>query len=319
MINIDFQPRRIANTDKQGQAKLAGGEIYIIPTQAGLVFAVALTSMLLGSLNYGSNIGLAFTFLFGSIAMVGMVYTWRNLLDLRIEAVDSPPIFVGQPASFTVRLSETRGIPRASLVVSAANKLSAPAVDLAAFSSADVELYPTPQQRGKYSLGRLTVASAFPLGIFYAWGYANTIATVLVYPTPAAAQMWKPTIRFIPAQKGGGRGVGVEDFVGLRAYRVGDSLKHLDWKALARERGLITRQFGGDRQEEIWLDWDAVGPGSTEERLSRLCRLILNAVALNLNFGLKLPGNAIPSAAGEAHKHYCLTKLALFPGLITLD
>jgi uncharacterized protein (DUF58 family) len=319
MIDTDFLFTHVANIDKHGQAKLAGGKIYIIPTRAGLVFAIGLTAMLLGSLNYGSNIGLAFTFLFGSIAMVGMIYTWRNLLDLRIETVDAAPIFVEQPTSFTVRLSDTRGLERASITVATVDKIDAPAVDISALGNADVELYPTPQHRGKYNLGKLVISSTYPLGIFYAWGYANTTASVIVYPAPTKAQHWRPTVRFVPALRGGARGVGVEDFIGLRPYRIGDSLKHLDWKALARERGLVTRQFGGDRQEEIWLDWNAVGPGTTEERLSRLCRLVLDAISLHLSFGLKLPNDVVPSAAGDAHKHYCLTKLALFPNVITLD
>lgn len=311
--------KRITRSISPGQDQLAGGEIYILPTKAGMVFAVAVTAMLLGSLNYGSNIGLAFTFLFGSVAMVGMVHTWRNLVDLRIESVDAAPIFLGQSAIFNVRLSEVRGLDRAALIVSAANQINAPAVDMAAFSNIVVEISSTPQERGQYPLGKLSIATNFPLGLFYAWGYINTTATVLVYPIPIAAGHWQPTVRFVPALKGGGRGVGVEDFIGLRPYRLGDPLKNLDWKALARERGLITKQFGGDRQEEVWLDWNAVGPGNNEERLSRLCRLVLNAVALNISFGLRLPDSELPAASGDAHKHRCLTRLALFPKSVTVN
>lgn len=311
--------QRLRRAGTPGQARLAGGEIYILPTKAGIVFAIAVIAMLLGSLNYGSNIGLAFTFLFGSVALVGMVHTWRNLLDLRIESVDAAPIFLGQAASFNVRLSEVRGIERAALVITTADKINAPAVDLVALGSVVIEICPIPDARGKYQLGQLIISSNFPLGLFHAWGYADTTATVLVYPTPVAAQKWQASVRFVPALKGGGRGVGVEDFVGLRPYRLGDSLKHLDWKALARERGLITKQFGGDRQEEVWLDWDAVGPGNNEERLSRLCRLVLNAVALHISFGLRLPNGELPASVGDAHKHHCLTKLALFPRSITID
>lgn len=314
-----------ANPDSQGQAKIAGRAIYILPTRAGFWFGVAIFAMLLGSLNYSSNIGLAFTFLFGSILMVGMVHTWRNLVKIQVETVDAPPIFVGNPTSFQVRLTEIQGLSRASLVVTAEDTFRlwnvaplpsatcAHAVDLDALSTVDVELYPTPQQRGKYSLGILCIASTFPLGLFRAWAYADTTASVLVYPAPITARSWRPAVHFVPAIQGGGRGVGVEDFVGLRAYRSGDSLRSLDWKSLAKGREPITRQFGGDRQEQILLDWDAVGPGDVEERLSRLCGMILYAAAQNLSYSLRLPNCTLPTAAGEAHKHRCLAQLALFP------
>ncbi|KOR28276.1 hypothetical protein TI03_05065, partial [Achromatium sp. WMS1] len=289
--------------------------IYILPTLSGMTFGLACALMLLGSLNYSSNIGLAFASLFGGVAIASMVHTWRNLLDLCIEVGNAPPIFLGQVATFKVHLSELRGLERAALIVNhanAKNDSNVHVVDLAASSDTLTKVTVIPTERGLYKLGSLRVASTFPLGLFYAWAYAETIATTVVYPTPTISQKWQPSIHFVPALQGGSRGVGVEDFVGLRPYRIGDSLKQLDWKALARGRGPVTRQFGGDRKEEIWLDWKSVGPGTIEERLSRLCRLILDASALDLSYGLHLPTSNLPPAFGDTHKHRCLTALALF-------
>ncbi len=307
--------------DSKGQVRLINRKIYILPTQSGIIYGITCAVMLLGSLNYSSNIGLAFASLFGGVALISMVHTWQNLLDLRIEVNDAAPVFAGQAATFKVRLSELRSITRAALAVTiedtpklfAANTNFSGVVDLPASSDTIVEVMPTPTTRGRYHLGTLRIYSTFPLGLFYAWAYIETIATTIVYPNPTDSQRWQPSIHFAPALQGGNRGVGVEDFVGLRPYRIGDSLKQLDWKALARGRGPITRQFGGDRQEEVWLDWQAVGDGSTEERLSKLCRLVLDAASMDLSYGLRLPNGSLAPASGDAHKHQCLEQLALFP------
>ena len=44
-------------------------------------------------------------------------------------------------------------------------------------------LLPT-QQRGIYRLGRLRIASVFPLGLYSTWSYFKTNYTTLVYPRP---------------------------------------------------------------------------------------------------------------------------------------
>jgi uncharacterized protein (DUF58 family) len=51
-----------------------------------------------------------------------------------------------------------------------------------------------------------------------------------------------------------------------------------------------------------------------EERLSILCRWVLDAHAGGEAFGLRLPGGEILPGLGTAHRHRCLEALALFPG-----
>jgi uncharacterized protein (DUF58 family) len=86
----------------------------------------------------------------------------------------------------------------------------------------------------------------------------------------------------------------------------------VDWKALARERGLLSRQFGGDRADQLWIDWDAWPELEAEARLSRLCRCVLDAVRQQADYGLRLPGQEIRPARGPAHEHRCLAALARF-------
>src|SRR5882672_7762412 len=59
------------------------------------------------------------------------------------------------------------------------------------------------------------------------------------------------------AGAGSDHGRGQEDFSGLRQYHIGDSPRHIAWKAAARDQGLLTKQFSGRTDTELWLDWRA--------------------------------------------------------------
>jgi uncharacterized protein (DUF58 family) len=136
----------------------------------------------------------------------------------------------------------------------------------------------------------------------------------LIYPRPAF-----PGLPLPPAASSSGvgseRGRGQEDFSGLRQYYMGDSPRHIAWKAAARDQGLLTKQFTGRAETELWLDWAQLPPQmGTEERLSQLARWVLDAHAAGLTYGLRLPGAIVDLAAGETQRERCLEVLALYGG-----
>jgi uncharacterized protein (DUF58 family) len=81
---------------------------------------------------------------------------------------------------------------------------------------------------------------------------------------------------------------------------------------VARGEELYTKQFAGSPRGSAWLDWDSLPGQETEARLSILCRWVLDAHAGGDTFGLRLPGETIPPGLGAAHRHRCLSALALF-------
>ncbi len=310
MKNWLLQFARTARPSAGGPARLNGRQLYIFPTAPGLLFAAVLFVMLMGSLNYASNLGLLFTFLFASTGLVVLLHTWRNLLHLELSAQDAAPLFAGGEAEFPLHVRSGSGREHPAVEVVPAQGFAAvvtvPPQQEVAFRLS----LPTPR-RGRHPLGRLQIVSRYPLGLMRAWAYAELQASVLVYPKPGKPQPPAMHGSYSRSEKGD-RGMGADDFVGPRPYRPGDPPRHLDWKALARERGLVTRQFGGDRAEQLWLDWHQLPTEGTENRLSRLCRMVLDAEAQGLSYGLRLPGLQIEPAAGDAHRHRCLTALALF-------
>lgn len=292
-------------------ARIAARQIYILPTPNGLLYAVSVFVMLIGSLNYQNNLGLLIAFFLTSVGLVAMHHCWYNLLGLEVAVRPGPSMFAGTAAQFEVTLRNVRTGPRYDLRVSGGLDPIKP-VFLDAQDQQVVALGQTAPRRGWLRLGQVEIATRHPMHLFRAWCYAETDARCLVYPSPApTAPPPTPAAGDArrPAQHGG---EGVDDYVGGRAYHAGDSPRRLDWKAFARERGLIVKEFGGDEGLDVWIDWDRAAVADLEDRISRLTRQVLDAAQANLRFGLRLPGIELGLAKGEAHGQRCLRELALF-------
>lgn len=307
LYNWLFQPRGA----QAGPVVLVQRRVFILPTRQGLGFAAVLLMMLAGSVNYSLSLGFVLTFLLGAMGITTMLHSFRNLANLRLSAGRAQPVFAGSTARFTVCIENTGDSDRYSIGL-ARGRLGAEFTDVPArqtvFAGIDI---PAPR-RGLLSPGRLTLFTRYPLGLYYAWAYFEPAMHCLVYPRPAPPGLPLPAMTRTAGQ-GTQHGQGQEDFSGLRQYHPGDSSRHIAWKAVARDQGLLTKQFSGRADSELWLAWALLPPQTgPEEKLSQLTRWVLDADALGLSFGLELPGNAISVASGEAQRERCLEALALF-------
>lgn len=289
--------------------QLTGQRIFILPSRLGVGFAGLLLLMLAGAINYNNSLVFALTFLLAGLGLISMLHCYRNLagIQLRVDAAD--PAFAGDPVHFQLTLTSP-GRARPGIELTSADHRVM--VDLHPAASQPVSLPLGSQQRGRLPLGKVVVATRFPLGLFYCWSQLECTAEALVYPKPVAVAEPLPDSARRPHQDGD-QGRGNDDFQGFRHYHPGDSPRHLNWKALAREQAPLTKTFGGDRVEERWLDWEQLQTTDTELRLSQLCRWVLDADRQQLRYGLRLPHLTLPLDQGAAHRRRCLAALAEFP------
>jgi uncharacterized protein (DUF58 family) len=305
--------RRIFNridTDA-GPVTLDRKRVFILPTRYGLVFGLALIFMLIGSINYTLSLGFALTFLLGGMALVSILHTYRNLIRVRVYAGKVPPVFAGQSACYSICLENGEANERYAIGLMR-DKQQPQFIDLAAKAGTCAELSLPARRRGWLKLGPFTLFSRFPVGLFHAWSKLELDELVcLVYPQPDNARL--PPLTGV---QGGGDMASVDDgsddFRGLRPYHPGDSLRHVAWKAMAREQGMRTKQFNGQARPELWLDWSDLGALDTEARLSRLTRWVLDAEEAGLSYGLRIPGAALAPSHGDTHRRACLETLALY-------
>lgn len=286
-------------------------QLFMLPTRMGLVFSLLLFALLMAAINYENGLSYALTFILAALAQVSMLYTHRNLLGLRFLAGSSMPVFCGQVAYFRFSVRNDTAKPRYRVELTSNGEVFA-TIDLEPHEQKQVVLEQPASKRGYLQIPDIKAQTRFPMGLLYSWTARICLdQSCLVYPHPGASGM-------LPLPVAGevighlGENQHGEDFVGLREYRPGDSLKQVHWKALARGQGMQTKQYGGGSGEDIWLDWSAVDHKDPEQGLQLLCRWVLDADELQIDYGLRLPGVEIPPGSGNDHQHQCLKALALF-------
>jgi uncharacterized protein (DUF58 family) len=282
--------------------------VYILPTRFGIMLALMLTAMLVAGLNYNSNLGLAFSFLMMSIALVTMHHCNRNLLGLQVDATTEADAFAGGEASFEFVLRNDSTVDRRDVEIRCLSAAGMSSVAARSDESVQVAI-PVPR-RGVVRVDQFELRTRYPFGWFHAWTYVQAGLTAYVAPAPAGN-------RTLPAAGGVGSAArsetrGDEDFAGLRAYEPGVPLKHMAWKVLARGGEAAVRSYTSLAAQPEWLEWSSLEGQDTETRLSQLCLWVLESEAAQRIFGLRIPGKEIPPARGAAHRFACLRALAMY-------
>lgn len=297
----------------RGRAALHRRRVYILPTRFGYLLGLTLALMFLGAVNYGNSMAFLLTFLLVGLVANVLWATHRNLVDLEVSVGPAAPVFSGDTARFPLQLRDPGARARYSVGVQRGGQ--APVyLDVAPGSRGTARLPVPARRRGRLAPGRLMVFTQFPLGLFHAWSWVHFESEALVYPRPARTARAPERDTDSRDHDGREQPGGNEDFAGLRDHRPGESLRHVAWKAYAREQGLLTKLFAGPAGEALWLDWREVPGDDIEQRLSLLCRLVLDAEREGRAYGLRLPGTEVAPGLGPAQRHRCLEALALFPG-----
>ncbi len=290
------------------------GRVYILPTKAVITLTLVLFAMWYAAVSQNNQMAYALLFFLASLTVISMHYTHFNLDRLKLRAGRVLPVFAGASAEAALELTNPSRRERRSIEVALEGGpfWFLPAVPgPGGVGHARVRcLMP---KRGLHPLPRVAVRSIYPLGLFEGRQYhALPDAEVLVYPAVRGSlplPRGDATIR----QELNAAGDGGDDYAGSRAYRVGESQRHVDWRAVARGQPLLVKQFSGTGGERIWLEWNRL-PGAldVEAKLSQLTRWVLEAERSGLQYGLRFPGTNIKPSRGHEHQHNLLRLLALF-------
>ena len=290
-------------------ATLSPRQIYILPTVWGVLYAVMLVLLLVGSINYSLSLGYFVTFLLASLGHTAMLHTWRNLVHLQISALHAKPVFAGDTALVIINIFDTKNRARCAIAAKIEQNVAA-FENIVANQSHLFSLPFITQKRGYCALPRITLYTEFPLSLLHAWAYAALPLQVLVYPQPSGKQP-------LPALLIDARNIGLnhasrgdDDFDGHKIYQLGDAASRVDWKASSRGGGLYTKIYSGEGASELWLDF-AITHGALEARVAQLAQWVLDAHKSQQRYGLKLPNLTLAPNLSEAHYHACMQALAL--------
>ena len=287
---------------------LSQQSIFIFPTITGFLFGGLIVLLILGAINYQNSLVYAVAFTLGSLFLVTILYTFRNLSGLTVELTSASTGFVGEDVEFQVSISRPKGKGREGIQLGWLGAIAQWA-EVYNSEACGVRLFVRAQRRGWLDPGRLLIETQYPLGLLRAWTWVDLGARGLVYPQPLFVDQPEQVARrgeegeLMDPQ-------GSDDFSDMRTYRPGDPVRHVMWRVYARSDQLVVKEYTSYVDPRLMLDFDRVG-GGIEERLSRLTGMALNVARSGREFGLVLPGMKIRPGVGDQHRDSILRALAL--------
>ena len=133
----------------------------------------------------------------------------------------------------------------------------------------------TPARRGRVVVELTAVGSSFPFGFLSKSQGTRLRREAVVWPAPVEYRLARTAgaSRLMEGERVGRPGAG-SDLLSLRRFNAGDSHRLIHWKASARLRQLMTRQFAAERAARLALCVETLpGQWPREEQFELMCRL----------------------------------------------
>ncbi|MBX3726655.1 MAG: DUF58 domain-containing protein [Xanthomonadales bacterium] len=285
--------------------------IYILPSRFGLVYGAALFFLLIGALNYNNNAAILLALMLGATAMASAVSAVNFLSGLKVLSFEAGEAWAGQDQACRLEVGHPGGRVRGALQLRHADRRSS---DQPAGASSVAFAWHWPAtHRGQRRLGRIRLATGYPLGLFTAWCVLDVDAVAVVYPAPESPAPALPA----SAADAGGRARpsrGEDDWHALREFQRGDSPRDVAWKVSARHDRLLVAETRSEREAPVLrLSTAQVAGLAREHGIARLAAWVLQAHAQDRPYALDLPGQSLPPGSGLAQRRLALTALALLP------
>ena len=267
-------------------------------------------SLIAGAI-YNNNLAFILCFFLVALFLIGMVQTHSNLRQINIEKLIiflSPSESVGHGV---IWLKSNNPEGHSQLRIQ--GKSGDDKFDLSVPEIYKKSLHPqyfdfTTGSWGKKRLQKLKVSTRYPFGFFYVWRYFEIPTEYFIFPKPSGDRDLESS-QHEGLNEGIHRQLNGDDFSEHKKYVFGDSQKHIDWKAYARGRPLLTKKFEEGQRQTYWIDYDTA-LGNEERRMRQLSKWIHECEDDLSSYGLKVKNRFVPIGSGERHKVACLKLLA---------
>ena len=328
---------------RSARAEVSRFDLPVQITRGGFIFLGVLAVVAFAAWNTGNNLLFLVFSLLASTLFISWVAARVSLRDLTVSARFPDHIYAGEPAPVIVTLRNTkRFLPSFSVLVAARGPGSVAEKrekrrrrkrtrfirrTLAYFmyvphrAAAEQRIEQLFENRGHELITGFELSTRFPFGFFRRRKRLRARdVDIIVYPKP---EPLGDELHLLPMNSGRlvstRRGAG-HDLFSLRDYQPQDDLRHIDWKATARVRRLIVRQFTAEdeRRVMIALDTSAHNGGDEKSFSERFERGVTLAASLVAHFlderaevRLVIGEEGGRYGVGPEHLYSCLRRLAL--------
>jgi uncharacterized protein (DUF58 family) len=332
---------------RSARAEAARLDLPFQLTAGGLIFLSIYAVVAFAAWNTGNNL----LFLVFSVLTSSIFVAWTagraSLRDLVVSARFPDHIFAGEPAPVIVTVHNTkRVLPSFSVMVESRSRAEAPGSGrvfrwklprqrkrvLAYFmyvphgARVEQRIEQTFAERGHVLVTGFEISTRFPFGFFRLRRRLRARdVEIIVYPKLEAASDELHLLPIDAGQMPSRRSGAGTDLNSLREYQPQDDMRHIDWKATARQKRLMVREFTADDERRVHIVLDtfveareAQGAGENTELAARFERGVTQAASLAAHFTdegaelrLTLGEDAGRYGAGREHLYECLRRLAL--------
>jgi len=284
--------------------------VYILPTKRGFGFLFSLLIMLITSINYALSLGYALCFLLTGLFAASLLHTYRNVAGITCEKISSESAFAGERVQFAIAIKNKTKLHRHGVTLKCPGASAVINIKSGDISQALLSKITT--TRGILKLGRITITSSYPLGLWRTWCYLHTDEHSIIYPCPEKSAPPLPSTTTDSQGETAQRAI-QGDVSGLREYNPGDSISSIAWKAAARGQGLFVKTFDDENTGgETHFNLAITGLHDTEQQLSRLCAWVLAAELTQTDYSLELNNIHLAPGHGSTQKHNALMALAQY-------
>ncbi|HEX8501226.1 MAG TPA: DUF58 domain-containing protein [Pyrinomonadaceae bacterium] len=324
---------------RSARAEAARLDLAFQVTGGGVVFVSVYTVVAFAAWNTGNNLLFLVFSVLSSALFVALTAGRVCLRDLVVTARFPDHIFAGDPAPVVVTVHNTkRLLPSLSVVVEARERAEAAPPRRALFprrgrerkrvlayfmyvphrARVEQRVEQTFPARGRVLVTGFELSTRFPFGFFRLRRRLRARdVEIIVYPKPEGLG---DELHLLPIDAGQmeaeRRGAG-HDLHSLREYQPRDDVRHIHWKASARHRRLIVREFTAEDERRVHVVLDTFVEGG-EGAPARFERAVTQAASLVAHFveeraEVRLTDGAGESryGAGREHLYDCLRRLAL--------
>lgn len=289
-------------------------EWFMMPTNEGVRFLLATALLALASFNTGNNLIYLIFGLMLSIILLSYVLVTINIRGLRLKVKVPGPVYASEESDLIIRIRNDKKLASYSIYVKLPEDFSSsgfiPVIPAGGTASARVRV--RPGSRGVLGYGSFTVESSFPFIFFKRRCKVRVEGSLVVYPA-----LMDVSLASLEGYSGDGAhtqrpGEG-DELLSLREFREGDSQKSVHWKASAKARGLLVKEYAELMPRIVLIMIDASGPSSPadfEKAVSWAASAALWLDEAGYYIGMIAPGVDVPYGAGKAHLFRILEHLA---------
>lgn len=284
--------------------------VFIVPNLYGAVFGFGIVACLMSASTYSNNLVYALAFFMVGLFLIAMIQANANLKSLEVDRVEFQIAEEEKTSRAHIWLKNNSKEDKILLrvrITEFGKDFFFFADQVGAGSTEKFSFEYHANDPGVFEIEKIQVGSVFPLGLFYSWKVFKLPSSYYVYPRPEESG----DLHGLTAEGDSHHyqyGFGGEDFSEHKKYETGEPVQHIDWKALARGRGLLSKKFQDGDNTNYSLSVPEV---VSIKQLRQLSFLVHHYSSENISFRLeKNKRELLKMGYGSTHKNLALRCLA---------